>query len=283
MNRTLITTDIIQRIVNDYVNGLLGSSTISKKYNIKASTICGILRRNGVKIRSAREKSLKNTCDEQYFKVIDSEHKAYWLGFLLADGYVSVRNNSYILGLSLATKDYNHLVKFKTDIKATNNIKTYVSSGFSANPYCRIVISNPVIVQDLINHGVIEHKSSIMIPPNSVPDIFIKDCVRGYFDGNGCISLSQSNKQRKPIYGAKIVGTEEILEWIRDFSYSNGVKFSYSPYKRKSYQTVSQLDIGGNFQAQHFLDLLYNDATIYLDRKYERYLCLRKINTVVSI
>lgn len=272
-------TEVESNIIKDYVEGHLGSSTIAKKYNMNAGTVCNILARNGIKRRSNRDKSLQYVCEDNYFKVIDTEHKAYWLGFLLADGYVSIHNNSYIVGLSLSVKDRNHILKFKEDIKATYNIKEYISNGFSACNYCRIIISSPIMVNDLITHGVVEHKTNIMKPPLNVPNRFIKDCIRGYFDGNGCITYSVYHI--RPSFTVKICATEDILLWIKDFAYANNVCFSYKPYKRKAHQSVSQLDIGGNLQAQKFLDLLYQDSTVYLDRKYKLYQSLCEINLVV--
>ena len=49
-------------------------------------------------------------------------------------------------------------------------------------------------------------------------------------------------------------------------------------YKRKDYQSVMSLEFGGNIQTQKILDLLYKNSTIYLDRKYKRYLDLCNLN-----
>lgn len=47
--------------------------------------------------------------DEHVFDVIDTEEKAYWLGFLTADGYIYSRDNTF--GISLASIDKHHVEK----------------------------------------------------------------------------------------------------------------------------------------------------------------------------
>lgn len=66
--------------------------------------------------------------NENYFEVIDNEHKAYWLGFMFADGYISNRDDTYgedQFGISLAKEDIQTLYQFKQDINSTNPIHEY--------------------------------------------------------------------------------------------------------------------------------------------------------------
>ena len=47
----------------------------------------------------------------RYFDKINTEEKAYWLGFLYADGSISSKEDKIELGL--AEKDLHHIEKFK--------------------------------------------------------------------------------------------------------------------------------------------------------------------------
>ena len=49
--------------------------------------------------------------DNTVFDTIDTEEKAYWLGFMYADGYV--QNNGNSVELSLKGSDVEHLEKFR--------------------------------------------------------------------------------------------------------------------------------------------------------------------------
>ena len=65
-------------------------SVIMEEYSIKTpKTIYDIIKRNGIK----KIGNKKYNVDENYFSIIDNEYKAYWLGFLYADGYVRMKYN----------------------------------------------------------------------------------------------------------------------------------------------------------------------------------------------
>lgn len=79
--------------------------------------------------------------DNTVFDSIDTEEKAYWLGFLYADG--NVHSTANIVSLSLKLSDINHLEKFKTFLKATNKIsKTTIKSNNKFYNSCRLSVCN---------------------------------------------------------------------------------------------------------------------------------------------
>ena len=134
------------------------------------------------------------------FEIIDTEEKAYWLGFLYADGSVSSTDNRIELGL--AEKDLNHIEKFKEFIGIPNKIsyrpqtKSYRYS-FKSIP-CK---------EDLIKHGCVPKKSLILKFPTEeqVPEHLIRHFIRGYFDGDGWFSNTSS------CFQVGIIGTEDFI------------------------------------------------------------------------
>ena len=61
--------------------------------------------------------------NEKYFETIDNEHKAYWLGFLYADGYVEpiYRKNkikAFRIEIGLSIEDKHHLELLLQDIES---------------------------------------------------------------------------------------------------------------------------------------------------------------------
>ena len=58
---------------------------------------------------------IKYNFSESIFQTIDSPEKAYWLGFLYADGYNSYKG---IVSLCLNEEDVDHLEKFKKILNA---------------------------------------------------------------------------------------------------------------------------------------------------------------------
>jgi intein-encoded DNA endonuclease-like protein len=263
-----ISDEIKKQVVEDYKDGLSGYK-IAKKYNIHHSSVYNILKKEKIKTRNNSINSRKYIHNENYFETIDTEHKAYWLGFMYADGYITNTNS---FGMSLSVKDKNHIEKFKTDIEATNPIKTYETTvGYTiGNQYVRLLMKSEKTVQDLINHGCVKHKTNILTAPKNVPKHLVHHFIRGYFDGDGCLAYTATTDT----YHVKILGTDELLDYIKSYIESNNIAIVNHYYKRKPNQIVSSLEVGGNLQALDFMNHLYKDATICLDRKYERYINL---------
>src|SRR3990167_6318101 len=106
-------------ICEKYRNGF-SSGRIAKEFNTYKHKILKILRDNGVEIRNNSDCQRKFKIDEDFFNSIDTEEKAYWLGFISGDGNVGRNNN--LLTISLSRLDKKHLIKFKNDIKSEHKI-----------------------------------------------------------------------------------------------------------------------------------------------------------------
>lgn len=82
-----------------------------------------ILKDNNIKIISNVEKLRKYEIDENYFDIIDSEHKAYTLGFLYADGYNNEKKN--IVKISLMEDDIDILKQIREPICPNKPLRYY--------------------------------------------------------------------------------------------------------------------------------------------------------------
>ena len=133
----------------------------------------------------------KYVFDENYFEKIDTPEKAYWLGFIMADGCVNIRTeNSKRLYIGLSNKDIQHLEKFKKDIKSDHNIlvsdvTTNYNIGSNKSIVCSLTINSVKLCNDLIKYGVIPKKSGKEYISDLIPKEFIRDFIRGFFDGDG--------------------------------------------------------------------------------------------------
>jgi hypothetical protein len=129
----------------------------------------------------------KYTFDENYFTHIDSPEKAYWLGFLFADGY----NTDDEIVIELAKKDITHLVKFKKTIKATQLISTrskYDKNQLNTKEFASIRISSREMCKILSIHGMIKNKTYTLKYPD-INSEYDRHFIRGFFDGDGCIFI----------------------------------------------------------------------------------------------
>lgn len=246
----------------------------------KEDTLRDYLRNNGYKRRKRNtvkgcEKlgaSRKHHFNENYFNIIDTEDKAYWLGFLYADGNVSYgkdkngERKGCTVELSLAEKDKGHLYKFMKCIDADNEYpleKRIINLNKKEHIAYRLCLNSVKMGNDLEKHGCVQKKSLILKRP-SINENLIRHFIRGYFDGDGCVSFNRELDN----YIYVILGTKDVLSFIQEKS---GVskKISIRQVKRNNeYKSFYEFSIGGIKSQLIFHNYIYNNANIFLDRKY---------------
>lgn len=195
----------------------------------------------------------------KHFEKIDTEEKAYWLGFLYADGSISLTEDKIELGL--AEKDLNHIEKFKKFLGINNKI----SYRQSSKSY-RLSFRSQSCKQDLINKGCVPKKSLILKFPTEqqVPYYLIKHFIRGYFDGDGWFTNTSN------CFQVGIIGTQDFikgfLNYIQNVNKTNKIFICHREKGAKRYVFGAYQDV------LNFLNWIYKDSSVYLDRKYEHYL-----------
>lgn len=191
------------------------------------------------------------------FKVIDTEEKAYWLGFMYADGYVSANIDKF--SLSIADKDKEHLSLFRDFIVPDRPLESQKSQG--AN---RITVSSKEITEDLVSKGCTPRKSLTLQPPAEgvIPNNLICHFVRGYFDGDGCARLVKKGTRVK----IDLTGTEKMLEYCIEQFRGSGAICRSKIRKATNYNAYvwSNEAIG---DIKKIYDYLYSHATVFLKRK----------------
>lgn len=213
-----------------------------------------------------------------YFEKIDSEDKAYWLGFLYADGsinrfYAGDKLKSMTLEVGLSAKDRSHLEKFKKSLESDIPIfeRTVKSKDKEYNSV-RIQLNNTKICNDLCKLGCVPSKTfKIQMPTDDiVPIKYMRDFLRGFFDGDGCISIS--TMAGNPHIFTNITGISGMLNGISDFLISNKIiRTKPTLVKDTRRSDVYSMLIYGKDTNKEFLDYLYYGSTLYLDRKYNAY------------
>ena len=117
-----LNSDLINSAINYYIENEISIKKCSEKFGIGASTLSRYLKKEEIEVKKINLK--RYSYNEDYFQVIDSENKAYWLGFIYADGSISSQNGRYSFELSLKGEDINHLHKFNSFMKYDgNNVK----------------------------------------------------------------------------------------------------------------------------------------------------------------
>lgn len=267
--------NIINQIIQDYQN-CKSLRQIEEDYGVTRQSVAKFLEEKGIKTTKGNHyRKYKHNFD--YFETIDNEHKAYWLGFMFADGYIVDYSNRYgedKFGITLHSDDIKTLEDFKKDIESTNPI-TDVSKITS--PLKRILMSSQKTVNDLISHGCVKQKSLILKPPVNIPEKLIHHFIRGFFDGDGSIYYNKSEFEKHdtwltPSYSICITSTKEMIEWI-----INKVGFGHLQKEDRRDKTWYYKQ-SGNAKVLNFCEYIYKDATIFMDRKYQLYKNLQEIS-----
>ena len=252
--------------MNAYTVQKLSVQKIANQYGIPTSRVDKILKAHNVHKRSLKE-SHKLSVDSTFFSVIDSEEKAYWLGFMYADGYITKHKNRLTMGLNLHESDSSHVELFKKALQSQHKIGHYLNTtgyaGSAGSPYCAIHIVDDQLVNDLQNKGVVFRKSRILTFPSNdiVPDALIHHFIRGYFDGDGSVYGSA----KAPC--VSFDGTESfismLLEKLRD-----PIKTKSRIYKDHSIYCIK---LGGKNIINNLYRYMYKDATVFLGRKKHKF------------
>lgn len=220
---------------------------------------------------------VKYSINDTYFQSIDTPNKAYWLGFLYADGCViEVKKNgkvrSLALEVGLSKTDEFHLSVFKMSLSSNAPIKyKVVDNKYEA---CRVSFCNTNLCKDLINLGCVPRKSLILKFPSEyqVPKDLQKHFIRGYFDGDGCVFHNEdTRKNGSDLCSLSFVGTEEFLVVLQDVVF-NELGLTKTAIRQKKDNQSYQCAWGGKSNIETWFQYLYSDEDIiYLQRKRDKF------------
>lgn len=242
---------------------------ISKTKNINAGTFSKKLKKDNVEIRPKFAHARKYDLNEYYFDQIDTEEKAYILGFIYADGNNLFQTNRVSINLSI--KDEEILKKFSNIFYGKEILK--YSSRKNENgqifKYVSLNLYSKHMSQHLSTIGVMERKSHKLTFPEWLDKSLYQHFIRGLIDGDGWIYLPTNNRE-SPNVG--LICTRSINDFLKEY-YEK--EFNIKSYLAKAYKqdfdVMCEIRVKNYHQCKIFLDWLYKDTTIYLQRKYELY------------
>ena len=215
------------------------------------------------------------TLDEHVFDCIDTEEKAYWLGFLMADGYN--HEDKTAVCLRLQTEDEEILEKFKVFLKSDVPIYTFnrvTKVSHLQREYKEVRVNSVYLSKQLAKLGCNQGKTYTLEFPNCISDDLVPHFIRGYFDGDGCIAITNRNNRKSPNskeYQFTLTGRKEFLEIVQQHLINNvGVSKTLLNKHRSNF--AQSIHYNGFNVVSRILDYLYKNATIFLKRKHDKYL-----------
>ena len=259
--RKVITDELKQEIINYYLSYPMTLKQVEDKFNLSHPTISKILKDipkyTKAKINSPNLK-------EDFFHVIDSEEKAYFIGLLISDGNVfkdTTRQAS--ISITLDLEDEYMLAKFK-EVLNTNTSITKDGRGCG-----QIAARSDKMAKDLATYGIVPRKSYITYLPTNIDDKWMPHVIRGILDGDGHIAAHQNGTRF--LHGISFCGSHKLMEDLSNYC-SQHLKLKVAPqvYDYKDRQ-LSEIKIQNIDDMYTFGEWIYKNATIYLTRKKDTY------------
>ena len=233
----------------------------SPSLTVSDRTVQRLLQRAGLWSKSKYPvcRTTKYHRNSNYFEKIDSVKKAYWLGFLAADGCVKIdKYGRKYVDLRLSKKDASHLEMFLEDLKAEDVIHHYDNAAV-------VMLCDKKMVFDLMFLGIVPRKSLILKYP-SINSELDKAFMLGYFDGDGCWTKTSGRIK------FNVVGSEEfIVKYQKLICDYVGIK----PSSVQKLGKVVCFEYTGD-KAVSVGNFLYKGHKRCLNRKYKRFQCLSK-------
>jgi hypothetical protein len=201
--------------------------------------------------------------DEEFFENINNEEKAYFLGFVFADGSVvyDKKKFRYQLTLKLHTKDNHILESFIKSVNGEMKVWKHRQREIS-----EVHFSGKKITNDLIKLGATPRKTFTLCYPN-IDKNLERHFLRGYFDGDGCIRINTDKRDGSKRGDLRIVsGSIEMLNKINErmnYLFGTNINKLYGP-KNKEYKFIGW---AGMSDIEKIYNGFYSDTDLFLKRK----------------
>ena len=251
-----------KQLINYYIMQKLSADKIADLMCINRKTVYRILKKNNLKIRTIAQAAMKYSCNENFFEIIDTEEKAYWLGALYADGNVS-QNKSGSGKIFLSSKDKSWIEGFMKSIESTNKPTREFHKKYQKEIW-KAQITSTKMFNDLVKLGCLPRKSLII----TFPELNLKlipHFIRGYFDGDGTVGVYQNLKTHswKILKSGFCSGSEIFLKELVNYLpvKNKNIIFNKSLY-------IIQFSLMDSIVLHNYM---YKDFTICLTRKFLKF------------
>lgn len=258
-------------VIQDYLNGL-SADFLGERYGLSDVAVRNYLRKHGVQLRNSHDSVYDSSrqspyhFNEHWLDELDCAEKFYFLGFFAADGCNSKKYNN--AKIKLQTCDLELLEKFKDLLESDRPIyqeNQKASKNKKEQFAVKFELTSKYFCERLEELGLPERKTYTLQLPDYIPDKYFRDYIRGLFDGDGNISVSYVDK---PKGMSSIAGNPRFLlqvkERLEKFLLVNIVYYQTN-------ENCGYIKINRQEDLKIFLDWMYKDSSLYMERKYQKY------------
>jgi len=222
---------------------------------------------------------MRRNVNKDFFKTWSPE-MAYVFGYFAADGGMTYNaRGAYYLEFNSADEALILLVRILLD--SNHMISKRVRKKEKWKQIYRLQIGSKEMFEDLLRLGMTPAKSKTLQFPE-VPNRYLKDFVRGYFDGDGCIYFKKHfakdrSKMRWVFQSRFTSGCRTFLKQLHETLINNGIQKGFIYVKKRGYDLVFS-----HHDSIALYNLMYNNAPAGLQLKRKRDIFEEAIRTLYS-
>lgn len=262
----------LEQFKKDYDN--LTIKEITSKYKLNSKTIWSYVKKLKVN-RKVGGKKVYKVNDNYFSKFNDSPNKYYILGLIYTDGNLPSKNkNSFII----SNIDLQLLEDVKKEMSFTGKIVMEYHKKFDKYIY-KLQITSEQIRKDLESFGLTPNKTFTMKFPD-VPSEYLRDFIRGLWDGDGSVSTPLSRQKTKKLLISSFVCAN--YEFIK-------ILLNHLPVKRKTItkrirKTILYTVAFRGFDSIRIRNLMYYENCLCMHRKCNLFFSYipRRSETIIS-
>lgn len=165
--------------------------------------------------------------NEQYFNTIDTDKKAYWLGYLWTDGFVGKGKYNNIV---LSSIDEKVIDEFNKDISISGinfkKVHTDRSNSFGNNILYESRFSSFQMADSLRNRNITSNrKEDSFLNITDIDSEYMKYILFGMIDGDGHIEPRNGNLVGINLYASKN-NSESYVDFVKSLNLSYSIKYN---------------------------------------------------------
>ena len=266
--RKKLTEEFKKEVQNYYLSRPMGLKDVEEKFNVSHPVIVKALK--GIP-KYPKNLVFNPLLRENYFENIDTEDKAYFLGYIIGDGnvFTDYCKNGYsaLISITANEKDVYILEKFIEIIGANTVI------GNDGRGARQASVRSNKMADDLSKYGVVPRKSFKTYLPNNISENFMKDLIRGICDSDGSIGAQPlTNNPNKFNHWISFCGTQKLMEDISQYCYSAlslTHKSTVYQYKNRKLSETKFKNIKDMYTVGMWM---YDNSKYFLPRKKEKFI-----------
>ena len=261
MKRTKITDELVGDVIAFYKSRPMSYQDVCDEFGICAPTVGKIIKDIPKYLKA---EIFNPNLNEHFFKDINDEASAYYLGLIISDGNVFRSDDGRQDSISI-TLDEEDVYLLQTFKDVTGGNCSIANDGRGCRQFA---IRSNIMAADLAKYGVVPRKSFHTYLPH-VSDEMMPHLIRGIFDGDGCARAGEWHG--KFYHSLSFCGTHQLMSDIVEYAYAHwGLQRKPTVYDYKNRQ-LSEFKIVSYHDTWLFGERMYENATIFMKRKKDKY------------